>query len=30
MLESDSEVRQNNLVYAIKLAIYFAQKSIEL
>ena len=30
MLESDSEVRQNNLVYAKKLAIYFVQKSIEL
>ena len=30
MLESDSEVSQNNLVYAKKLAIYFVQKSIEL
>ena len=30
MLEPDSEVRQNNLVYAKKLAIYFVQKSIEL
>ena len=30
MLESDSEVRQNNLAYAKKLAIYFVQKSNEL
>ena len=30
VLESDSEIRQNNLVYAKKLAMYFVQKSIEL